>query len=221
MPEWAALSVTLAPRCAPGYVGDPSREQPCRGEWGQRAGGWGSLARGVPLAGVVGGGERSPSFLPTLTPFCPTAAEPDDPRGDCRCDPRGSVSGQCDARGQCRCKVRRGGVTCAERPQAPHPAPHPCVLCAGGGEEPCLGGPLCSSPRSSPWPRLPTRSPLSPQPNAEGPSCSSCRAGHFHLSTESHEGCLPCFCMGVTQQCTSSSSYRDLVRCRVPLPAGA
>ncbi|KYO29223.1 basement membrane-specific heparan sulfate proteoglycan core protein isoform B [Alligator mississippiensis] len=78
--------------------------------------------------------------------------EPDDPRGDCRCDPRGSVSGQCDARGQCRCK-----------------------------------------------------------PNAEGPSCSSCRAGHFHLSTESHEGCLPCFCMGVTQQCTSSSSYRDLV----------
>uniref|UniRef100_A0A7M4G0V1 Basement membrane-specific heparan sulfate proteoglycan core protein n=1 Tax=Crocodylus porosus TaxID=8502 RepID=A0A7M4G0V1_CROPO len=77
---------------------------------------------------------------------------PDDHNGDCHCDPRGSVSGQCDARGQCRCK-----------------------------------------------------------PNAEGPSCSSCRAGHFHLSAESHEGCLPCFCMGVTQQCASSSSYRDLV----------
>ncbi|XP_061457671.1 basement membrane-specific heparan sulfate proteoglycan core protein isoform X5 [Rhineura floridana] len=47
--------------------------------------------------------------------------------------------------------------------------------------------------------------------HAEGPSCSSCRPHHFHLSGENREGCLPCFCMGVTQQCTSSSYYRDLV----------
>lgn len=45
----------------------------------------------------------------------------------------------------------------------------------------------------------------------EGLSCSRCRPHHFHLSTENREGCLPCFCMGVTQQCTSSSYYRDLV----------
>ncbi|XP_039364874.1 basement membrane-specific heparan sulfate proteoglycan core protein isoform X5 [Mauremys reevesii] len=49
------------------------------------------------------------------------------------------------------------------------------------------------------------------KPHVEGPSCSSCRANHFHLSAENHEGCLPCFCMGVTQQCTSSSYYRGLV----------
>ncbi|XP_067423107.1 basement membrane-specific heparan sulfate proteoglycan core protein isoform X3 [Emydura macquarii macquarii] len=49
------------------------------------------------------------------------------------------------------------------------------------------------------------------KPNVEGLSCSSCRANHFHLSAENHEGCLPCFCMGVTQQCTSSSYYRRLV----------
>ncbi|KAM9115672.1 basement membrane-specific heparan sulfate proteoglycan core protein isoform 4-T4 [Pangshura tecta] len=49
------------------------------------------------------------------------------------------------------------------------------------------------------------------KPHVEGPSCSSCRANHFHLSAENREGCLPCFCMGVTQQCTSSSYYRGLV----------
>ncbi|KAJ6656843.1 hypothetical protein lerEdw1_003174 [Lerista edwardsae] len=47
--------------------------------------------------------------------------------------------------------------------------------------------------------------------HTEGPSCSSCRPHHFHLSAENREGCLPCFCMGVTQQCTSSSYHRDLV----------
>uniref|UniRef100_A0A670K0Z6 Heparan sulfate proteoglycan 2 n=1 Tax=Podarcis muralis TaxID=64176 RepID=A0A670K0Z6_PODMU len=48
--------------------------------------------------------------------------------------------------------------------------------------------------------------------HTEGPSCGSCRPHHFHLSAENKEGCLPCFCMGVTQQCTSSSYHRDLVR---------
>ncbi|XP_066493850.1 basement membrane-specific heparan sulfate proteoglycan core protein isoform X4 [Tiliqua scincoides] len=47
--------------------------------------------------------------------------------------------------------------------------------------------------------------------HVEGPSCSRCRPHHFHLSAENREGCLPCFCMGITQQCTSSSYYRDLV----------
>ncbi|KAG7472084.1 hypothetical protein MATL_G00104850 [Megalops atlanticus] len=47
--------------------------------------------------------------------------------------------------------------------------------------------------------------------NVEGPTCSSCKPGHFHLSAENKDGCLSCFCMGVTQQCTSSTYYRDLV----------
>ncbi|XP_039768050.1 basement membrane-specific heparan sulfate proteoglycan core protein isoform X3 [Ornithorhynchus anatinus] len=45
----------------------------------------------------------------------------------------------------------------------------------------------------------------------EGPSCGSCRPHHFHLSGNHPEGCLPCFCMGVTQQCTTSSYIRHLV----------
>ncbi|XP_063001421.1 basement membrane-specific heparan sulfate proteoglycan core protein [Elgaria multicarinata webbii] len=47
--------------------------------------------------------------------------------------------------------------------------------------------------------------------NAEGRACSACRPHHFHLSAENAEGCLACFCMGVTQQCTSSSYHRDVV----------
>uniref|UniRef100_A0A8C9YGI2 Heparan sulfate proteoglycan 2 n=1 Tax=Sander lucioperca TaxID=283035 RepID=A0A8C9YGI2_SANLU len=49
------------------------------------------------------------------------------------------------------------------------------------------------------------------QMNVEGPSCSSCKSGTFHLSPENKDGCLSCFCMGVTQQCSSSNHYRDLV----------
>ncbi|KAM4611104.1 basement membrane-specific heparan sulfate proteoglycan core protein [Polymixia lowei] len=47
--------------------------------------------------------------------------------------------------------------------------------------------------------------------NVEGPSCSNCKSGTFHLSPNNKDGCLSCFCMGVTQQCSSSTYYRDLV----------
>lgn len=47
--------------------------------------------------------------------------------------------------------------------------------------------------------------------NVEGPTCSSCKRGTFHLSPANKDGCLSCFCMGVTQQCTSSRHYRDVV----------
>ncbi|XP_072465307.1 basement membrane-specific heparan sulfate proteoglycan core protein isoform X4 [Notamacropus eugenii] len=45
----------------------------------------------------------------------------------------------------------------------------------------------------------------------EGPTCSYCRPHHFYLSATNPEGCLPCFCMGVTQQCVSSSYSRHLI----------
>uniref|UniRef100_A0A3P8QUC0 Heparan sulfate proteoglycan 2 n=1 Tax=Astatotilapia calliptera TaxID=8154 RepID=A0A3P8QUC0_ASTCA len=47
--------------------------------------------------------------------------------------------------------------------------------------------------------------------NVEGQYCSTCKTGAFHLSQENKDGCLSCFCMGVTQQCSSSTYYRDLV----------
>ena len=45
----------------------------------------------------------------------------------------------------------------------------------------------------------------------EGEQCSACQQGYFHLSESNAQGCLSCFCMGVTNQCTSSSYYRDKV----------
>ncbi|XP_077403626.1 basement membrane-specific heparan sulfate proteoglycan core protein isoform X2 [Vanacampus margaritifer] len=50
--------------------------------------------------------------------------------------------------------------------------------------------------------------------NVEDPSCSRCKPGTFHLSQHNKDGCLSCFCMGVTQQCSSSNYYRDLVSSR-------
>ncbi|XP_062314893.1 basement membrane-specific heparan sulfate proteoglycan core protein isoform X7 [Osmerus eperlanus] len=47
--------------------------------------------------------------------------------------------------------------------------------------------------------------------NVEGSTCSNCKSGFFHLSSANRDGCLSCFCMGVTQQCSSSTYYRDLV----------
>ena len=52
---------------------------------------------------------------------------------------------------------------------------------------------------------------LSVQANADGRSCSTCRAGSFHLSSENHDGCVTCFCMGVTSQCTNTEQRRDQV----------
>uniref|UniRef100_A0A3Q3IGR0 Heparan sulfate proteoglycan 2 n=1 Tax=Monopterus albus TaxID=43700 RepID=A0A3Q3IGR0_MONAL len=68
-----------------------------------------------------------------------------------------------------------------------------CYSCDQRGRESCSGG-VCHC-----------------KMNVEGPSCSSCKPGTFHLSQENKDGCLSCFCMGVTQQCSSSTYYRDLV----------
>lgn len=45
-----------------------------------------------------------------------------------------------------------------------------------------------------------------------GALCDECKVGFFHLSEGNPEGCLQCFCMGVTRQCSSSSWSRDQVR---------
>nr|XP_019568140.1 PREDICTED: basement membrane-specific heparan sulfate proteoglycan core protein isoform X7 [Rhinolophus sinicus] len=48
----------------------------------------------------------------------------------------------------------------------------------------------------------------------EGLTCSHCRPHHFHLSASNPDGCLPCFCMGITQQCASSSYTRHQISTR-------
>ncbi|XP_014817217.1 PREDICTED: basement membrane-specific heparan sulfate proteoglycan core protein-like, partial [Calidris pugnax] len=48
--------------------------------------------------------------------------------------------------------------------------------------------------------------------NVEGPHCAACRPHHFHLSASEPAGCLPCFCMGIVQHCTSTTYARGTVR---------
>ncbi|XP_045065407.1 basement membrane-specific heparan sulfate proteoglycan core protein-like isoform X2 [Coregonus clupeaformis] len=69
-----------------------------------------------------------------------------------------------------------------------------CYNCDQRGSEGCNGNGVCRC-----------------KMNVEGPACSDCKQGTFHLSTGNKDGCLSCFCMGVTQQCSSSSHYRDQV----------
>ncbi|XP_058849388.1 basement membrane-specific heparan sulfate proteoglycan core protein-like isoform X4 [Acipenser ruthenus] len=98
-----------------------------------------------------------------------------------------------------------------------------CERCAAGySGNPLLGRP-CSrngnnngndcrcDPRGSASDRCDANGQCLCKMHTEGPTCSSCKLGHFHLSAAVREGCLPCFCMGVTQQCISSSYYRDLI----------
>ncbi|CAI5441954.1 unnamed protein product [Caenorhabditis angaria] len=46
------------------------------------------------------------------------------------------------------------------------------------------------------------------KPQVTGPNCDQCKPGSFHLSPKSPEGCLKCFCFGITNQCRSSGYYR-------------
>ncbi|CAN8198554.1 unnamed protein product [Coccothraustes coccothraustes] len=48
--------------------------------------------------------------------------------------------------------------------------------------------------------------------NVEGPHCATCRPHHFHLSEDEPAGCLPCFCMGIVQHCTSTAYTRGTIR---------
>ncbi|XP_023578283.1 basement membrane-specific heparan sulfate proteoglycan core protein isoform X10 [Octodon degus] len=47
--------------------------------------------------------------------------------------------------------------------------------------------------------------------NVVGRLCNECAEGTFHLSTRNPDGCLKCFCMGVSRECTSSSWSRAQV----------
>ncbi|XP_036068750.1 basement membrane-specific heparan sulfate proteoglycan core protein isoform X6 [Oryzias melastigma] len=86
-----------------------------------------------------------------------------------------------------------GNPLAGQRCQAENYINGNCYSCDQRGTQGCTGG-LCYC-----------------KMNVEGPSCSSCKPGAFHLHQDNQEGCLSCFCMGVTQQCSSSTHYRDTV----------
>lgn len=49
------------------------------------------------------------------------------------------------------------------------------------------------------------------KPLVTGQRCNQCRPNSFNLDSGSETGCVDCFCMGVTQQCSSSTWYRDTI----------
>lgn len=49
------------------------------------------------------------------------------------------------------------------------------------------------------------------QDYVDGPTCGTCKANTFFLSGENQFGCIACFCMGVTRQCSSSNWFRDQI----------
>lgn len=46
------------------------------------------------------------------------------------------------------------------------------------------------------------------QTNVEGINCDKCREGTFGLAEDNTEGCVECFCSGVTSQCEHGRSYQ-------------
>ncbi|XP_016315955.1 basement membrane-specific heparan sulfate proteoglycan core protein isoform X2 [Sinocyclocheilus anshuiensis] len=68
-----------------------------------------------------------------------------------------------------------------------------CYRCDQSGSEGCSSNGICRC-----------------KMNVEGSTCSTCKQGTFYLSPANKDGCLSCFCMGVTQQCSSSRYYRDV-----------
>lgn len=52
------------------------------------------------------------------------------------------------------------------------------------------------------------------KPNVEGPRCDRCKANSFFLNANSDNGCINCFCMGVSSDCTSSTLSRDTIYSR-------
>ncbi|XP_073426230.1 basement membrane-specific heparan sulfate proteoglycan core protein isoform X4 [Dendrobates tinctorius] len=116
-----------------------------------------------------------------------------DTDGQPTCDscPTGSIGRQCE-----RCAPGYRGDPTRGQPCTQTPGPSPGCQCDLRGSV----STTCDSHRQCPC-----------KPHVEGLSCSTCRPSHFYLSADHPDGCLPCFCMGITQQCSSSSYHRELV----------
>ena len=46
----------------------------------------------------------------------------------------------------------------------------------------------------------------------EGRTCDKCKRSFFNLQSDEPEGCVPCFCFGLTNDCKCANYYKDTVR---------
>uniref|UniRef100_UPI00358F08DF basement membrane-specific heparan sulfate proteoglycan core protein isoform X2 n=1 Tax=Myxine glutinosa TaxID=7769 RepID=UPI00358F08DF len=122
----------------------------------------------------------------------------------CPCPAIGQSPGSCylDPDGQPTCTSCPPGHTgrycgrCAEGYSGDPEQGRPCTSecrCDGPGAR----GGICNADGTCPC-----------KVNVEGRYCDTCKQGSFYLSPKNPGGCLNCFCMGVTGQCTSSNYHR-------------
>ncbi|KAM4758608.1 basement membrane-specific heparan sulfate proteoglycan core protein isoform 5-T5 [Cyanocitta cristata] len=140
--------------------------------------------------------------------------------GDCQPCPCHGPHGDTQATKMCF-EDTDGQPTCSAC--APGHSGRLCERCSAGyvGDplrgEPCRvpsvpGGQCQCDPRGSTGEGCDTNGQCRCKANVEGPHCATCRPHHFHLSGDEPAGCLPCFCMGIVQHCTSTSYARGTIR---------
>jgi hypothetical protein len=131
---------------------------------------------------------------------CPCPIPGQSKARTCSLERNGEVVCHCDRgyTGQ-RCEQCAPGYTGNPMsPQGCYPAP-PTSNCNPQGTERTLPNGQCQC-----------------KPNVVGARCDQCSQSTFHLNARS--GCISCFCMGVTSDCSSTTYYRDTIQASFATP---
>ncbi|KAK2825049.1 hypothetical protein Q7C36_018976 [Tachysurus vachellii] len=116
-----------------------------------------------------------------------------------------------DGQPTCNCPVGYTGRRCEGCSPGYTGNPERGQFCTPESERSCLQGDAKTVTSVEAKAAVQTGTVAARHMNVEGPSCSICKPGTFNLSPANKDGCMPCFCMGVTQKCFSSSLYRDWI----------
>nr|CAH7745361.1 unnamed protein product [Callosobruchus chinensis] len=109
----------------------------------------------------------------------------------CNCDPMGAIDLECDIEGKCRCRTGYEGDKC-ERCALGYDGWPRCEACA------------CDDKGTAPNANKCAAETCQCKANVEGRFCDRCKPGYFGLRSDLEEGCLPCYCSGITGLCESA-----------------